>query len=59
MLAPRTSPGGVDGPRYVLSPPYILTTGPPKMGASGQDPCHIASEHPRMCKIFKFLPAAG
>ena len=33
-------------------PPKILTTGPPEMGASGQNPCQIASEHPEMCKIF-------
>ena len=36
-------------------PPKILTIGPPKMGASGQDLCQIASEHPEMCKIFKIF----
>ena len=33
----------------------VLTTGPPKMGASGQYLCQIASEHPEMCKIFKIF----
>ena len=36
-------------------PPKILTTGPPKMGASGQNLCQIASEHPEVCKIFKII----
>ena len=36
-------------------PKKFLTTGPPKMGASGQNFCQIASEHPEMCKIFDSL----
>ena len=36
-------------------PPKILTTGPPKWAASGQTPCQIAFERPKMCKIFKIF----
>ena len=38
-------------------PPKILTTGPPKMGASGQNLCQIASENPEMGKIFRLRRA--
>ena len=42
--------------KVYFGPPKILTTGPPKMGASGKNLYQIASEHPEICKI---LPAAG
>ena len=37
----------------MFPPPPILTTSPPKMGASVQNLCQIAAEQPEMCKIFK------
>ena len=32
--------------KVCFGPPKILTTGPPKWGASGLSLCQIASEHP-------------
>ena len=43
--------------KVCFGPPKILTTGPPKMGASGKNLCQIASEHPEMCKIFRLRRA--
>ena len=34
-------------------PPKILTTCPPKIGASSENLCKIASQHPEMSKIFR------
>ena len=54
-------PGGPSPPKNLSGrakvcfgppPPKILTTGPPKMGSTGQNLCQIASEHPEMGKIF-------
>ena len=36
-------------------PPKILTTGPPKMGASGKNLCQIASEYPEMDYKIRIL----
>ena len=36
-------------------PPPNFDRWPPKPGASGQNHCQIASEHPEMCRIFKIL----
>ena len=36
-------------------PPKILTTGPLKVGVSGQTLSQIASEYPVICKIFKIF----
>ena len=47
-------PGG-GGPGGPCPPPKILTTGPPKSVASGQNLCQIASEHFEMCKNFKIF----
>ena len=58
-------PGGPGGPwppqkfewvgQGMFWPPQNLTTGPPKLAASCQTLCQIASEHPEMCKIFKIF----
>ena len=61
-MAELGGPGGPWPPKNVsgrakvcFGPPKILTTGPPKMGASGQNLCQIASENPEMGKIFKIF----
>ena len=51
----------MEGLRYFLPmpPPKKFSTGPPKMGASGQNFCQIAFEHPEMCEIFKKFRLCG
>ena len=39
--------------KVCFGPSKILTTGPPKMGASSKNLCQIASAHPEICKIFR------
>ena len=41
--------------KVCFGPPKILTSGPPKWAASGQNLCQIASEHLEMYKIFKIF----
>ena len=41
--------------KVCFGPPKILTTGPLKVGVSGQTLSQIASEYPVICKIFKIF----
>ena len=43
----------------MVPPSSNFTTGPPKIGASGQNLCQIAPKHPEMCKILKIFCLRG